>query len=128
MSLDVLVVGGIAMFNNPIGTHKADQLVRMLELQPEGYALDAGCGSGEFLVRVVTHHQTNGVGVDLDPRCISAARETAAARAVASRCAFYVGDVNEHIAAPHSFDFGICLGSTYAFGEGDAAYPGRSHG
>jgi cyclopropane fatty-acyl-phospholipid synthase-like methyltransferase len=40
-------------FKNPTGSDKADRLIRLLELAPGTRALDAGCGSGEFLIGVV---------------------------------------------------------------------------
>ena len=112
------------VFNSPISIEKADRLVALLELQSGSRALDAGCGNGEFILRVVAHHGINGVGIDLDPRCIGAARETAASRGLASRCEFHAADVNDVIAGtPDSFDIGICIGATHAFGAGEAAYP-----
>ncbi len=110
-------------FNNPIGSAKADQLVQLLELQPGNRALDAGCGTGEFLLRVVAYHSANGIGVDRDPQCIAAARESAATRQLTSRCEFRTADVNELVTERGEFDFGICIGSTHAFGSGEAAYP-----
>lgn len=110
-------------FNNPIGSEKADRLVDLLPLGPQTRTLDAGCGTGEFLLRVVARHGGYGVGVDRDPTCIEAARQSAAARALASRCEFHAVDANEFEAARGAFDAGVCIGSTHAFGAGDAAYP-----
>ena len=115
--------GGLMAFNNPIGSAKADQLVQMLELRPGSRALDAGCGNGEFLLRVVASHAVQGVGVDRDPHCIAAARESAAERGLESQCEFRSADVNELAATPGEFDLGICIGSTHAFGSGETAYP-----
>ena len=120
MSLDC---GGLMVFNNPIGSAKADQFVQLLELQPGNRALDAGCGTGEFLLRVLAEHPAHGVGVDRDPQCIVAARESAAVRGLTSRCEFRTADVNELATEPGKFDLGICIGSTHAFGSGEAAYP-----
>ena len=111
------------MFNNPIGSEKADRLVQLLQLGRDSRALDAGCGTGEFLLRVVAHHGCTGVGVDSDPKVIAAARASAAARALESRCEFHAADASESEAARGAFDLGICIGSTHAFGSGDAAYP-----
>jgi SAM-dependent methyltransferase len=110
-------------FNNPIGSEKADRLVDLLALGPGSRTLDAGCGTGEFLLRVVARYGGHGVGVDRDPKCIEAARQSAAARALASRCEFHTFDANEFKAARAAFDAGLCIGSTHAFGAGDAAYP-----
>ena len=111
------------MFNNPIGSEKADRLVDTLPLGPGSRTLDAGCGTGEFLLRVVARHGGHGVGVDRDPKCIEAARQSAAARALAPRCEFHAVDANAFDARRGAFDAGICIGSTHAFGAGDTAYP-----
>lgn len=111
------------IFNNPIGSEKADRLVRRLAVRAGSRALDAGCGNGEFLLRVVAHHHVDGVGVDQSPRCVGTARENAAARGLASRCQFHAGDVKAFAAEPGAFDLGICIGSSHAFGKGDRAYP-----
>ncbi|MGH7488173.1 MAG: SAM-dependent methyltransferase [bacterium] len=111
------------VFNNPIGSEKADRLVQLLELRPGGRALDVGCGTGEFLLRVVAHHDVHGVGLDRDSKSIAAAREGATARGLAGRCDFQEVDANDFRADPGTFDLGICIGSTHAFGMGDVAYP-----
>jgi SAM-dependent methyltransferase len=115
--------GGLMAFNSPVGSAKTDQLVQLLELQPGNRALDAGCGTGEFLLRVVANYLVHGIGVDRDPQCISAARESAAKRQLTSRCEFRTADVNELPTERGEFDVGICIGSTHAFGPGEAAYP-----
>lgn len=111
------------IFNNPIGSEKADRLVELLQLGPGSRTLDARCGTGEFLLRVVAHHGGRGVGVDRDPKCIDAARQSATTRALASHCEFHATDVSEFEYARGAFDLGICIGSTHAFGAGDSAYP-----
>lgn len=110
-------------FNNPIGSAKADQLVQLLELEPGNRALDAGCGAGEFLLRLVEHHQVHGVGVDRDPQCIFEAQQAAAERGLSCRCEFRTEDVNELAIERGEFDVGICIGSTHAFGAGEMAFP-----
>ena len=110
-------------FNSPIGNAKADHLVQLLELQPDDRAFDAGCGTGEFLLRVVAGYPVYGLGIDTDSQCIAAARDSAARRELASRCEFRAGDVNDLSAEQSRFDLGICIGSTHAFGASEAAYP-----
>jgi cyclopropane fatty-acyl-phospholipid synthase-like methyltransferase len=97
--------------------------VQLLELPSGGCALDAGCGTGEFLLRVVAHHGVNGLGIDQDLRCISAAQANAVVRGLGSRCEFRAVDVSAMEAGPGAFDLGICIGASHAFGAGDAAYP-----
>lgn len=111
------------VFNNPIGVDKADRVIDLLELPPGARALDAGCGTGEFLIRLVSRHPSSGVGVDRDPRCIATARGNATARGVASRCEFIAADARDYSAEPGAFDLAACIGATHAFGSGEAAYP-----
>jgi len=111
------------VFNSPTSNETADGLVRRMELRSGGIALDAGCGMGEFLLRVVAHHEIQGLGIDQDPRCIAAAKAAAAARGLAARCEFRTGDVKALEEKAGAFDLGICIGSTHAFGAGEAAYP-----
>jgi cyclopropane fatty-acyl-phospholipid synthase-like methyltransferase len=111
------------IFNSPIGSEKADRFVQRLELRSGDCTLDAGCGTGEFLLRVVAYHGVLGVGVDQDSRCIATAQANAADRGIASQCEFHAADINILEAEPGAFDLGICIGSTHAFGAGDSAYP-----
>jgi SAM-dependent methyltransferase len=117
------IIGGVMTFNSPIGSARADQFVQLLELPPGSRVLDAGCGTGEFLLRVVAAHSAYGVGVDKDADCISAARETAAVRQLTSRCEFRAADMNDAALAGAEFDTAICIGSTHVFGSGELAYP-----
>ena len=111
------------LFNSPLSDEKADRLVNLLDLRPGNRALDVGCGTGEFLLRIVAHHGVHGIGIDRDSRCIAAAQEAAASRALSARCEFHAIDANEFAAGPGAFHLGMCIGSTHAFGTGDAAYP-----
>ena len=80
-------------FNNPINSEKADRLIQLLELRPGSRALDAGCGAGEFLLRVVSRHGVRGVGVDRESKCIAQANDNAAARGLTSSCDFFARDM-----------------------------------
>lgn len=131
-------------FNCPLSMTKAARLIRLLELPPDAQVLDAGCGTGEFLIRVVEITGAQGVGIDVDEAAINAARGLATGRQINDRCEFRVarlgaggagsGDArdsatdsasgNEAAAlAADSLDLAICLGATHAFGDGEAAYP-----
>ncbi len=114
---------GSPLFNNPISPEKADGLVRLLGLPEGARVLDAGCGAGEFLLRVVAASGAEGLGIDLDPRCIDEARARAQ-RLERGSCEFREGDMQAVELPDAGFDLAICLGSTHAFGSGEAAYPG----
>jgi cyclopropane fatty-acyl-phospholipid synthase-like methyltransferase len=111
------------IFNSPISSEKADRLVQMLELPANGRVFDAGCGTGELLLRIVAQHRIHGIGVDQDQGNITTAQANVATRGIASRCEFQAIDVNQFEADPGAFDLAICIGSTHAFGLGESAYP-----
>jgi SAM-dependent methyltransferase len=110
------------LFNNPLSSERADQLIRLLGLTQADRVLDAGCGSGEFLLRVVETSGATGLGIDKDRACISAALAQTRARGVAGRCEFLCADLQDNALEPASFSVGICLGATHAFASGEAAY------
>lgn len=109
-------------FNCPLSTQKADQLIALLGLTERSRLLDAGCGSGAFLVRAVEASACAGVGIDLDENAIARARE--AARNIQRGSAeFRAGDARHAAAADAPFDAAACIGSTHAFGVGAQAFP-----
>ena len=110
-------------FNNPIGSAKIDSVLGLLELPPDGRAIDAGCGMGELLLRAAGRHGVQGLGLDHDSKCIAIAQANANARGLASRCQFIFEDARLFTAEPGTFDLAICVGSTHAFGMSEAAYP-----
>ncbi len=111
------------LFNSPISTHKADQLIDLLNLPSEARVLDAGCGCGEFLLRVIEKTGAIGVGIDLHPASITLARKAAAGRVLSSSIEWRESAILDVVLEDSSFDLTICIGSTHAFGAGDAAYP-----
>ena len=113
----------MSLFNSPLSIEKADRLIALLSLSEGARVLDAGCGQGEFLIRVIEASRANGLGIDRDAACISAARASAAARIAEVPHEFREGDVQREALAEGSLDLAICVGSTHAFGDGEAAYP-----
>lgn len=112
------------LFNNPLSSERADELVGLLELSPGDRVLDAGCGRGEFLIRVIEATGCAGLGIDRDAECIAAARYSAKSRVPAALADFRVADMREIVLERASFAACICLGSSHAFGSGDRAFPG----
>ena len=113
----------MSLFNSPLSLEKADRLIALLSLSEGARVLDAGCGQGEFLIRVMEASRANGLGIDRDAACISAARAAAAGRIAHVPHEFREGDVQLETLAEGSLDLAICIGSTHAFGSGEAAYP-----
>jgi len=110
-------------FNIPVSDHKVDRLIRLLDLAEGSRVFDAGCGEGEFLVRVMEMTGAAGLGVDIDTGSITAARSKAATRLPPGAWEFREWDLQKETLEEGAFDVAICLGSTHAFGSGEAAYP-----
>jgi SAM-dependent methyltransferase len=111
------------LFNSPLSPEKADRLIQLLDLSPDGRILDAGCGDGEFLIRVIEATGAHGLGIDIDEVAIADARKKAAGRIPNTAYEFRTADLQQEPLPEGSFDLAICLGSTHAFGSGEAAYP-----
>lgn len=112
------------LFNAPLGFEKADRLIDVLALSAVDRVIDIGCGTGEFLVRLVDETGAAGVGIDIDPLLIDAAQQKAADRLPAN-CSieFRKADIQQEPLAENGFDLAICIGATHAFGMGEEAYP-----
>lgn len=112
------------LFNSPLSFEKADRLIDVLELSAVDRVLDVGCGTGEFLVRLIDATGASGVGIDIDPTLIDEAQQKAGARLPENvSLEFRKADIKEESLADGSFDLAICIGSTHAFGMGEEAYP-----
>lgn len=112
----------VLLFNSPLSSDKADRLIELLNLKSNARVLDAGCGWGEFLLRVLKKYEATGLGIDRDATCIATAQQRAAERGLTERVEFRAADVNE-LNERGAFDLGICMGSTHAFDQGEAAFP-----
>jgi len=110
-------------FNIPISSRKASRLIRLLDLAEGSRVVDAGCGEGEFLIRVMEITGAAGLGVDIDAGSLAAACSKAEARVPPGGWEFRAWDLQKEALEDGAFDAAICLGSTHAFGDGEAAYP-----
>ena len=111
------------LFNNPLSAEKADRIIQLLDVSPGDDVLDVGCGYGEFLIRVLEACGARGLGIDSDADAIAAARKNADGRVASSLLELRTADIRQVSLADGSFDLAICIGSTHAFGDGEAAYP-----
>lgn len=116
------------LFNSPLSVEKADRIIQLLELSRGARVLDVGCGTGEFLIRVIEATRGEGLGIDLNGKSIEAAKERAVGRVDKALVEFRTADLQETSIEAGSFDLAICLGSTHAFGSGEAAYPNALQG
>lgn len=110
------------LFNNPISSRKADQIISVLDLSTDDHVLDVGCGTGEMLIRIIENASTTGHGIDIDPKSISAAQANAAGR-ISQECEFRVADIRDESLEEESFSLAMCIGATHAFDAGRHAYP-----
>jgi ubiquinone/menaquinone biosynthesis C-methylase UbiE len=115
------------LFNSPISVQKADQIIDCLELSAGDRVLDVGCGAGELLIRIVERWGVLGLGVDRDESHIVSATNAASSRTSDDSCMFVKADIRELPLEDDSFELTVCMGSTHAFGSGDAAYPNTIH-
>ena len=113
----------MSLFNCPLSAAKADQLIAILGLAENSRVFDAGCGTGEFLIRAVDASGGIGLGIDLDQKSIDLAQENASQRIDRGTCEFRLGDMQNPAIDDLKFDVAICIGSTHAFGIGAQAYP-----
>lgn len=110
-------------FNIPVSAQKANRLIHILDLAEGSRVFDAGCGEGEFLVCVMEMTGAAGLGVDIDAASIATARSKAETRVPPGGWEFREWDLQKEVIEDGAFDAAICLGSTHAFGSGEAAYP-----
>ncbi len=96
---------------------KADELVALLDLLPGARVLDAGCGKGGLLFRVVETYGADGVGIDRSPHFMEEARARAAERPAVGTVELLEMDIAEYAVEPASLDLSICVGSTQLYGD-----------
>lgn len=111
------------IFNSPLSPQKADQIIDRLALSPGDRVLDVGCGNGEFLIRLVERKGILGLGVDPDADTIDQAKGAASRRIPEASCEFRAARIQDTLLDNKPFDLAICIGSTHAYGDGEAAYP-----
>ncbi len=111
------------LFNNPISVEKADRIISVLGVLPGDRVLDAGCGRGEFLIRLIEFTGAGGLGLDCDSASVLAAETSAGDRITDGLCEFRRADLQAEPLEENAFDLAMCIGSTHAFGSGEAAWP-----
>lgn len=101
---------------DPFTAQKLSTLGAALRLPPETTMLDLACGKGETLCTWARDHQLRGVGVDLNPPFVDAARSRATELGVADRVEFVLGDASAYV-ADEPVDLVSCCGATW-IGDG----------
>jgi SAM-dependent methyltransferase len=93
--------------------------VELLALPPDARVLDLACGKAYLLERIARRWGCRGVGVDLCPPFVEAARGRLAAAGLADAVEIVEGDASRHPAPGDSrpgFDMVSCLGASWIFG------------
>jgi SAM-dependent methyltransferase len=110
------IAHGDLPFHNPLDERTLDDVLALLPLDSSDRVLDAGCGTGELLVRIAERTGAGGLGVDIAEDRIRSARALAAARVPGAELAFEAADATSLNAEPASFAVAACVGSTHALG------------
>src|SRR3954454_12892210 len=113
-------LSAIAHVNHPVASPLSDSTVETLlqrvAARDPRRVLDVGCGSGQWLVRLLElAPAATGVGIDLSSEATTAALAFAESRRVSDRVEIRRQDANQ-LAAEHRYDALVCIGSTHALG------------
>jgi SAM-dependent methyltransferase len=101
---------------NPLSDDKLMVLGELCRLRPAQRHLDLACGKGEMLCRWAQHHDTHGIGVDVNDLVLTAARARADELGVAGQVRFEKADAGDYHTVER-FDVVSCLGATW-IGDG----------
>lgn len=99
----------------PIDQAMADEAMTGMAVGRDAVVLDVGCGRGAFLVGLAARCGCRAVGLDIDADAIESARAGAEERGLTDRVRFEACDA-EALGTDHSFDAGVCIGSSHACG------------
>jgi SAM-dependent methyltransferase len=98
---------------NPITEDKLMLIGEICRLKPGMRQLDLCCGKAEMLCQWSRRWGISGVGVDISPVFLAAARERAVELGVDARITLIEGDAGKYTAEPNSFDVVSCIGATW---------------
>jgi SAM-dependent methyltransferase len=101
---------------NPYSEEKLMLLGGICRLQAGMQQLDLACGKAEMLCQWAKRWGIGGVGVDLSPVFLAAARARAVELGVEDRVTLVEADAGAYLAAAKSFDIVSCIGATWIGG------------
>ncbi|MBN2543297.1 class I SAM-dependent methyltransferase [bacterium] len=102
---------------NPMSSAKFEQLIALLKLKPGAKVLDIGSGKGEFLIRLAEKYDIDGLGIDLSPYFVKAAKQRQQVRVPDAKLNFLEMDGADFTPEkPESFDLVSCIGASWIFG------------
>lgn len=102
--------------HNPLTERQLADLGERLDLPAGARFLDLACGSGEMLSTWARDHGVTGVGVDLNPDFVAAARARAAELGTSDAVRFVEADAAGYV-ADEPVDVAACVGATW-IGDG----------
>jgi SAM-dependent methyltransferase len=98
---------------NPFTEAKLMEVGEICRLRPHMTHLDLCCGKGEALSRWAQVYGTIGVGVDISPVFLEAARQRAEELGVARQVSFVEGDAAQFVRYDSRYDVVSCIGATW---------------
>jgi SAM-dependent methyltransferase len=101
---------------NPYTEEKLRLLGEVARVGAGTRILDLACGKGEMLSRWAGWFGSTGVGVDLSPVFLAAARERAQALGVEGAVTFVEADAGTYDSETGAFDIAACIGATWIGG------------
>jgi SAM-dependent methyltransferase len=101
---------------NPLSLDKLLLLGDICHIGEDDRLLDLACGKGELLCLFAKRFGATGVGIDLHPPFLDAARERAADLGVDGSVTFIEGDAGDPTGVSGRFDVVSCVGATWIAG------------
>lgn len=102
-------------FMNPFSEEGFRELDAILDLPRGARIVDAGCGKGEFLRRLVLRTGGSGLGIEASPYTAREARRRAGDLAPGADIAIKERKAEDHVSTlePESFDAALCVGASW---------------
>lgn len=110
-------------FNCPMSKKRADRLISHLGVNQADMVLDAGCGSAEFLIRLLNATGCGGIGIDVDDEALGHGMESAKDLVETGRLRLTNANLRQFNIENANYAAGICLGSSHAFADEKQAFP-----
>lgn len=106
-------------FNNPIGEHKLDEMIQLLNIKSDDTILDVGGGSGHVLLKMLQNSQAKGILVELNEKLVEQCKTNLKLLPDSKRVTLIHEDANTYLKKlePQSMDCIVCIASTHIFGD-----------
>jgi len=101
------------------------EVLRFLENNPPGRALDLGCGTGTNVI-TMAEHGWQATGTDFVPRAIRVAQRKARRQDLAGQADFFVGDVLSPDSFQGAYDLILDIGCFHSFSGPDVETYGEN--